>query len=94
MPATIEPKTAKHVIRWLLRARGFAGVSLPPFGVYILAERLADERLVKHEQAHWAQYERMGALGFYTAYLWYTLRYGYWNNPLEVEARAAEVSAA
>jgi hypothetical protein len=29
----------------------------------------------------------MGAVKFYATYLWYNLRYGYVNNPMEVEAR-------
>jgi hypothetical protein len=36
---------------------------------------------------HWEQYQRMGVIGFYVTYLWYNIRYGYWNNPMEVEAR-------
>ena len=86
----MNPKTARGPVRWWLRLTGFGGVTLPPFGIYILAERLDNERLVRHEQAHWAQYERMGFLGFYLTYLWYTIRHGYWNNPMEVEARGAE----
>ena len=85
-----QPRPARHIIRWILRTAGFGGVCLPPFGIYILAERIHSERLVRHEQAHWAQYERMGFLGFYVTYLWYTIRHGYWNNPMEVEARGAE----
>ena len=86
----MQPKIARHLIRWMLRATGFAGVTLPPFGIYILAERMQDEGLIRHEQAHWEQYERMGAIRFYVTYLWLTIRHGYWNNPMEVEARAAQ----
>ena len=86
----MNPRPARHLIRWFLRATGFHGVCLPPLGVFVLAERMGDEVLIRHEQAHWAQYERMGFLGFYVTYLWYTIRHGYWNNPMEVEARGAE----
>lgn len=82
-------KTARHLIRWILRSRGFAGVTLPPFGIYILDERMQDDRLIRHEQAHWRQYERMGAVRFYVTYIWQVLRYGYWNAPMEIEARDA-----
>jgi len=34
--------------------------------------------------------EEHGIIGFYARYLWFTLRYGYRNNPLEVQARKAE----
>ena len=83
-------RSAPAPIRWWLKLTGFAGITLPPFGAYILPTRLQDERLRRHEAAHWAQYERMGVLGFYLTYLWYTIRHGYWNNPMEVEAREAE----
>ena len=86
----MTPKPARHLIRWFLRATGFAGVTLPPAGIYILAERMQDEGLIRHEQAHWEQYKRMGFLKFYSLYLWYSLKYGYWNNPMEVEARKAQ----
>lgn len=83
----MTPRIARGPIRWWLKAWGFDGITLPPRGVYVLAEKQGDERLVRHEAVHWAQYERMGAIKFYATYLWYTLRHGYQNNPMEVEAR-------
>lgn len=80
-------KPARGPIRWWLRLWGFHGITLPPFAIYILAERLDDEGLIKHEQVHWAQAQRMGTLKFYATYLWQVLRYGYKNAPLEREAR-------
>jgi hypothetical protein len=32
----------------------------------------------------------LGARRFYATYIWYTIRYGYRNNPMEIEAREAE----
>ena len=87
------PRPAIHPIRWFLRTFGYGGMTLPPWGIFILAERLGEDRLVRHEQAHWAQYERMGAVRFYAAYLWGLMRYGYRNHPMEIKARAAEVAA-
>ena len=81
---------ARGPIRWWLKLTGFAGITLPPFGVFITAERMSDVLLHKHEQAHWQQYQRMGLVKFYVLYLYYLARYGYWNSPLEVEAREAE----
>jgi hypothetical protein len=46
--------------------------------------------LIRHEQAHWRQWQRMGTLRFYLTYIWYTIRHGYRNNPMEIEARKAE----
>ncbi len=45
---------------------------------------------VKHELKHVAQYERMGTWRFLWVYLFYSIKFGYRNNPLEIEARAAE----
>jgi hypothetical protein len=90
----MTPRPAPHVIRWFLRTFGFGGITLPPWGVFILAERLHQDWLVRHEQRHWLQYEMLGARRFYLLYIWYTIRYGYRNNPMEVEARAVEVNTA
>ncbi|WP_018630426.1 hypothetical protein [Niabella aurantiaca] len=51
---------------------------------------LADERWVRHELKHIEQYKRYGVLGFLFRYLIQTIRHGYYNCPLEKEARAAE----
>lgn len=47
-------------------------------------------RLVRHELKHVEQYRRLGYFRFLALYGWYSLYYGYYNNPLEVEAREAE----
>lgn len=83
------PRAATGLIAWTLRRTGFAGVTLP-WGIYILPIRLSDERLVRHEQEHMRQMERHGVLGFYARYAWLTLRHGYQNNPMEIEACRAE----
>lgn len=51
---------------------------------------LKDERWVKHERTHIDQYKKYGLLKFLTLYTWYSIKYGYHNNPLEVEAREKE----
>ncbi len=45
---------------------------------------------VAHELQHVRQYERYGFVGFLLRYGYYSLRFGYFNNPLEIEARAEE----
>jgi hypothetical protein len=67
--------------------------ALPPVGIYILAEHLYSDRLIRHEQAHWRQWQRMGTIRFYTEYLWGLLRHGYRNHPMEIEARGEEDGA-
>jgi len=84
-------KQAPKLLAWWLRKVGMVAITLPPIGIYAVQECLEDARLAKHENAHWDQYKRMGLLKFYGLYLWYSLRYGYRNNPMEVEARSAEV---
>lgn len=44
----------------------------------------------QHELVHVAQYQRYGFFPFLIRYCWYSVRFGYKNNPLEIEARAAE----
>lgn len=83
-------KTATGFIKWWLGIVKFAAITLPPFGIYVLFERINDERLIKHEMKHWEQYQKMGFFKFYLFYAWYSLRYGYTNNPMEIEARKAE----
>ena len=82
---------ARHLIRWWLRTFGLRAITLPPLGIYVLAEHIDSERLRRHEMAHWAQYERMGAVRFYVGYIALWVRYGYQNHPWEREARAAEL---
>lgn len=85
-------KPALGLIRWFLIKTGYAGITLPPFGIYILQNRINDNRLIKHELAHWNQYKCMGLLRFYSTYIFYHFRYGYQNNPMEIEARQVENS--
>ncbi|MBP6688068.1 MAG: DUF4157 domain-containing protein [Lacibacter sp.] len=51
---------------------------------------LQDDRWVKHELAHVEQYRRLGIFKFLLLYTWYSMKYGYRNNPFEIEARAKE----
>jgi hypothetical protein len=83
-------KPAPLLLSILLRCVGFKAITLPPFGIYVIQRYVDNTRLAKHEAKHWEQYERMGVLKFYAVYLWYSLKYGYRNNPMEIEARKAE----
>jgi hypothetical protein len=49
------------------------------------------ERLMRHELAHVRQWQER-PLAFPVLYLWKHLRYGYRDNPYEVEAREAELA--
>lgn len=43
--------------------------------------------LYKHEQTHIQQVKKYGRIKFIFKYLYYNIKYGYYNNPFEVEAR-------
>ncbi len=64
-----------------------AGMGANTLGHTIVArtDHLSD-RLLAHEAVHVRQFERLG-VGMYPLYLWYSARYGYRDNPLEVAAR-------
>lgn len=48
---------------------------------------LKDRRWLKHELVHIDQYKKHGLLKFLFLYVWYSMKYGYYDNPFEVEAR-------
>jgi hypothetical protein len=51
---------------------------------------IADAKWRRHENCHKLQWKRDGVVKFAFIYLWYTLRFGYLNNPYEIEAREKE----
>lgn len=70
-----------------LKLSGYKAITSPWSVVYVLPSHENDRGLLAHEQVHLDQITRLGPTRFTVLYLWYNLRYGYWNNPLEVEAR-------
>ncbi len=66
------------------------------FGTTINLYKVSREDFLKntpyllHELTHVLQYQREGFVGFLLKYLWYSIRFGYRQNPFEVEARAAQ----
>lgn len=67
----------------------YAGITLPPAGIFICEESFNSERLRAHELVHWGQYQRTSSFGFYARYAWgwASSGFSYENNPMEVEAR-------
>lgn len=65
----------------------FRAITLPPIGIFIRTEHSSNQQIKRHELVHWEQYKRYGLFMFYAMYLWYSIWYGYWDNPMEVEAR-------
>lgn len=54
-------------------------------------ESTISNRLLKHELQHVKQYKEQGIFKFLIKYFYYNIRYGYKNNPFEIEAKLAEV---
>jgi hypothetical protein len=77
---------------WVMRAPSCAlvlGRTIHLYGADI-SELTTNRAWMNHELAHVAQYRRYGFLPFIFRYIWYSIRFGYYQNPLEIEARAAE----
>lgn len=92
-------------MNWFVRLITFgwaAGITLAPFGIYILKKywdypTYTFERIINHERIHWKQQLEMGIIFFY---IWYLLEwfiklfiYGkkaYYNISFEREANAYE----
>jgi hypothetical protein len=83
-------RTAPWLVRAYLRATGFWAITMPWRVVYVLGDHMGDEALLRHEAAHLKQIDRYGPWGFSFRYVWGLIRHGYWNHPMEIEAREAE----
>ena len=70
--------------KWFTNLIGANGICLAPF--LIIVHDKTKKRTVNHEKIHHRQYIELGWFGFYFLYLFFQLKYGYWNNPLEIEA--------
>lgn len=57
------------------------------FWPFIFVYNKSNMRVVEHEKRHIKQQLEGWIIGFYIKYAYYTLRYGYKNNPYEVDAR-------
>lgn len=87
---TYQVRTASGVILWAMRAVGAYGWTSLWRTIYIRPGHENRPELIRHEQRHAHQMETLGRLTFAVKYSWYSLRHGYTNNPLEVDAKAAE----
>ena len=83
-------KTARGLIYVYMKACGFKGWASFWRTIYVLPGNEHNERLLRHERCHLEQIERDGPVLFSLRYSWWTLRHGYFMNPYEIEARAAE----
>jgi hypothetical protein len=87
MPRDLTLRTAAAAIQFLTPAT--CGLTLR-YGIFIRSDCWGDRRLVAHELAHTAQYERLGGIeAFLRQYLSECLTIGYPEAPMEQEAVAA-----
>jgi len=90
--STVKHKVAKGIILWYMTKVGFYGWTSFWNTVYYRTERhLHTTALRNHELQHIKQINRMGRIVFAVKYIYYDWKYGYHNNPLEIEAREAEL---
>ena len=73
-----------------MRLCGFRGWASFWDTVYLMPGSENDASLIRHEARHLEQIERDGRVVFAVKYLYWLARYGYRNNPYEMDARAAE----
>lgn len=64
-------------------------ITLGQTSYFSCGEKDVDEAWHRHEDEHKKQWKRDGLIWFTIRYLWWSLRYGYENNPYEVAARDA-----
>ena len=82
-----EVVEAKGLVLKGLNFFGFAGWTSNWGKIYIRPDQINNVRLINHEQVHAMQIQRDGVLWQPIKYGFYLLKYGYRNNPYEVEAR-------
>jgi hypothetical protein len=84
----VRHKFVKAYWPWttLLNTIGCVGIVMPWKSIYYLDNWNKSPEFRRHELVHIAQIERLGAWRFSVLYLYYLARYGYRNNPLEIEA--------
>lgn len=82
----------KHILmpKWLVIffPKKFAAITISKnTALYRNSQSLDRTDLRVHEEVHMDQYKKYTWIGFVVLYTYYSIKYGYWNNPLEIEAR-------
>lgn len=83
-------RTASGLILLYMNLCGFKGWTSFWNVIYLAPGYETNAALIRHERKHLEQMARDGKIVFALKYLYWLIRYGYRNNPYEVEARAAE----
>lgn len=74
---------------WLRRYK-ISGIVIWPRVYFLQPGQYISETLFRHELEHCYQVMRLGLVKFFFLYIYYRLRYGYRNHPLEIEAWDAQ----
>ncbi len=77
-----------YYVNWLLPP--FRGMTIPPFGIFILKKHKGNQTILNHDFVHWEQYKKLGLILFYLRYFLQLLVFGYNKMPMEIEARYEE----
>ena len=88
----MNPKKArKYSIQWFLlkRMKKDAMVDVFKKQIYYIGS-YPSQALIRHERKHIEQINKYGKIGYLIMWNYYNAKYGYLNNPLEIEARKAE----
>ena len=87
MADVYESKLAKF-LAFINRSKRYA-ITLGQTAYYSVSKEEVETnpKWIAHENHHKVQWKRDGIIKFALKYLWYQIRYGYKNNPYEVEAR-------
>jgi hypothetical protein len=86
----LKVKVAKGLIRWFLHYKHFAAITIPHCGIYVVEGFQESPYLIRHERKHEEQIKKLGTIRFLITYFYFCAKYGYYNNPLEIEARSVE----
>ena len=92
-PVDEMPQPSHPILRAAVEQSGFFGPRVQGltlrYGIFIRRDAWRDFDLVAHELVHVAQYERFGGIEeFLREYLRQCLTVGYFEAPLEIEARS------
>jgi len=83
-------KVASGFILWFMNRMKFQGWTSLWGDIYFVPGCETDAGLILHEQTHLKQMAKDGKLVYMVKYLYWTARYGYMQNPYEIEARAVQ----
>ena len=85
-------RTATGIIKLYMRLCGLRGWTSLWGTIYMWPGYETSHRLLRHEACHLEQIDRDGRIWFCVRYVAWLIRYGYRNNPYEIEARRAEIN--